>query len=110
MACETSNLATPPACLKYTSATEQTKALLLLLANALAEIDGGFTINWTTIRTEALAVAACVPTGVARAKAAEVVETGLAEGDTDVLDCDSVGELDQIRLYLTCLLVDALNP
>lgn len=110
MACLTANLSTPPPCLALSSATRQLQDQALLLAAAINALDAGFTIDWDTIRTEALAVAACVPPGVAKAKAAEVIEEGLADADPSVLACNSTGTLQQIVLYLTCTLVDTINP
>lgn len=110
MPCSTETLSSPPVCLEFTSATRQLKARLLLLAAALDDVDAGFELDWPAIRAAALAAVPCLPPGEARAKAAEVVESGLDEVDVTDFACDSVGTLEQMNLYLTCLLVDALNP
>ena len=110
MPCDTTTLDVAPVCLEYTSYTRQLKARLLLLAQALDDIDAGFVLDWDAIRTDAQAAVPCITTGVARAKAAEVVESGLAEADPVVFACDDVLALEQMALFLSCLLVDAINP
>lgn len=111
MACNTALLNVPPSCaLKFASYTQQEKDLNFLLAAAINKIDGAFTINWASILTEAKAVAVCVPPGVARAKAAEAAESGLTISSLTAQNCFSRGDLERVRLYLTCVLIGKINP
>lgn len=111
MACSTSTLSTPPACsLKFTSDTQQLKDLNFLLAAAINKIDNAVTINWTTFKTEAKAVAACVPTGVAKSTAAQRTEAGLSIASLTAQNCYTTSELYQVMLYLTCVLISKINP
>jgi hypothetical protein len=111
MACNTALLSVPPPCaLKFNSYTQQEKDLNFLLAAAIKKIDVAFTINWATFLTEANALVVCVPPGVARAKAAEIVESGLVITSLTAQNCYSRADLERVRLYLTCILIGKINP
>lgn len=115
MPCSTATLDVSPVCiLPLNSPTRQQVGRIILLAGAVGALDGGFDpSDWASIRTEANAAAPCVYSAAARVKQAQIINNGLAGEEYNTpteFDCDSPDVLARIELYLTCLLIDQVNP
>ena len=111
MACSLATVDVAPCGLVYNSSRKQLESLLLLLCAAVNKIDVEFSCgNWTTLlvtaKTNGLG---CTSQGVNRAKAAQIVCDGLNVDCTD-LQCMSDADLDALYTYLTCVLVNEINP
>lgn len=110
MACVANQL-TAPCGTTYNNNRTQLISRLLLLCQVLANLDPEYSCeNWNlTLLSAQNDGLTCFTTGQNRAIAAQAVCDGL-EVDCASLNCFDQGDLEAMHAYLTCRIINELNP
>lgn len=109
MACDIDEVCEAPCLIQGTGPTFQNWALAEFLLRVLTSVDAGAEVDPDTILEEHGCLN-CRTESWAKAKQVDVIANGLTDLEARRLHCKSPAQVEAIKLYVICSIINAINP